>query len=156
MTIRIHVPAVPVAQPRQRHRLMKVGNKTFSQNYTPRKHPVRAFKARVRLAAKEAGEIAVLTGPLRVDVTFIMPRPGRLVWKTRPMPRVPHTSTPDRDNLDKAVMDALSGLLWNDDAQVCQGTVEKWIAAGDEEPHVEIVVSELVEKAGGGWEVREL
>jgi Holliday junction resolvase RusA-like endonuclease len=38
------------------------------------------------------------------------------------MPRLPHTSKPDRDNLDKAVMDALKGIAWIDD--------------GDEQPHV--------------------
>lgn len=30
----------------------------------------------------------------------------------------------------------LKGLAWIDDAQVCAGYIEKWIAAGDEQPHV--------------------
>ncbi len=55
-----------------------------------------------------------------------------------------HTGRPDRDNLDKAVLDAMKGLIFRDDAQVCAGTIEKWIAAGDEQPHVTIVIEELV------------
>lgn len=40
-------------------------------------------------------------------------------------------------------MDALKGLAWNDDAQVCQGSIEKWIAAGDEQPHAVITIEEM-------------
>lgn len=140
----IHVPAVPVAQPRQRHRNVNTkGGKSFIQNYTPSKHPVTAFKATVRLAFKQAYGSEVLRGPLRCDAVFVMPRPQSLIWKTKPMPRMFHTSKPDRDNLDKAVMDALKGLAWNDDSQVCQGEIVKWIAAGDEQPHALITITRL-------------
>ena len=66
-----------------------------------------------------------------------------MIWKTREMPRAFHSSKPDRDNLDKAVMDALKGLAWIDDSQVCQGEIQKWIAAGDEQPHALILITEL-------------
>lgn len=59
------------------------------------------------------------------------------------MPRLPHAKKPDRDNLDKAYLDALRGLLWIDDAQICDGRIEKWIAAGDEQPHVLITVTPI-------------
>lgn len=42
----MNVPGVPVAQPRQRHRVI-AGNVS---NYTPASSPVNAFKATVRLA----------------------------------------------------------------------------------------------------------
>ncbi len=69
--------------------------------------------------------------------------------KTKAMPRRYHAQKPDRDNLDKAVMDALKGLAWNDDSQVCAGKIEKFIAAGDEQPHVLIRIVELSEGSLG-------
>lgn len=63
------------------------------------------------------------------------------------MPRIPHGKKPDRDNCDKSVMDALTGLLWVDDAQVCDGRLTKWIAAGDEQPHVMIEITPIEEQS---------
>lgn len=134
--IRFTVPAVPVAQPRQRHT-------RSGRNYTPSDHPVQAFKATIRLAAKAEHSGAPLQGPIRMRCVFVMPRPGRLVWKTKPMPRLAHTSTPDVENIAKAVMDALSGTTFVDDAQVYALDVAKVIAGGDEQPHVTIEIEEI-------------
>lgn len=139
--IRFTVPAVPVAQPRQRHRVVHAGGRAFASNYTPIKDPVNSFKATVRMAAAEAYSGPPLDGPITLSAVFVFPRPGRLVWKKRPMPREPHTSKPDVDNLCKSLKDALTGLLWTDDCRVCRyKSVEKVYAAGDETPHVEVVV----------------
>jgi Holliday junction resolvase RusA-like endonuclease len=59
------------------------------------------------------------------------------------MPRERHTKKPDEDNLKKAVYDALNKMLWRDDSQICESAFEKWIAAGDEQPHVVIRVTEV-------------
>lgn len=139
------VPSLPVAQPRQRHRVAQINGRAMAVNYTPAKSPINDFKATVRMAAKAAYNGAPLTGPVRCDITFVFPRPQAKVWKTRPMPRYWHTKKPDRDNLDKAVLDTLSGLLWRDDCQVCYGTIQKVHAAGDEQPRVEVRVCELLE-----------
>jgi Holliday junction resolvase RusA-like endonuclease len=142
--IKITVPAIPVAQPRQRHRLVKTkSGKEFIQNYAPAKHPVQDFKATVRMALREVHKGSPLAGALRCDITFIMPRPKNMIWKTRSMPRLPHVARPDFDNLLKACWDAMTGLIWFDDAQVSQGTIEKWIASGYEQPHVVITVAEV-------------
>ena len=82
-----------------------------------------------------------------MDVEFVFPRPGVMVWKKKPMPRVRHTKKPDRDNLEKALMDALKGIVWIDDAQVCDGSIRKWIAAGDEQPGVHVVIRQLEDVA---------
>jgi Holliday junction resolvase RusA-like endonuclease len=50
------------------------------------------------------------------------------------------TTRPDADNLAKAVFDALNGILWADDSQIVNSTVSKFIASGDEQPHVKVVV----------------
>lgn len=147
LVLALTIPAVPVGQPRPRavafggrarmHELTHVRQ----ADGTRKPHPIAAFKATCRLSVQQVFHDPPLEGPLRVDLTFVFPRPQGLIWKTRPMPRLPHTKKPDRDNVDKAVMDALTGLLWRDDCQVISGTIEKWIAGGDEQPHVRMTVS---------------
>lgn len=142
------VNAVPVAQPRQRHRVIqKKGGKAFAHNYTPKDSPVNDYKKAVRYEGMKAFRIRTnakpLKGPIVVDFVFVMPRPKSKVWKTKPMPREPHIGKPDRDNLIKSTQDALNGCIWRDDSQIFAGETVKWIAAGDEEPHVEITVTRL-------------
>ena len=134
-----NVPCVPVAQPRQRHRV--VGK--FVQNFTPVKHPVNAFKAACQSAADSVYRGAPWDGPIRMDLVFVFPRPKRLLWKSRQMPRVWHTAKPDRDNCMKSLMDSLEGRIFRNDSQVCAGDVQKWIASGDEQPHVEVLFERL-------------
>lgn len=150
-SIVIHVPAVPVAQPRPR--ATSFGNKTRVHEVTHIKqldgtrkpHPISAFKATVRLAAQQAYSGPPLEGPLQLDCLFVFGRESSKVWKTRPMPRYWHTVKPDRDNLDKAVLDALKGTVLADDCSVCDGRITKQRAAGDEQPHCVITITTLTE-----------
>lgn len=138
LCLSIHVPAIPVAQPRPKATRIN----GFTRVYNP-KGPVDAFKATVRMAVQQAYQGPPIESPLSVSIIFVFPRTKDLIWKRRPMPRVRHAKKPDRDNCDKAVLDALNKLIWLDDSQVCAGSIEKWIAAGDEQPHVTIVIEEL-------------
>lgn len=136
--ISIYVPAIPIAQPRPRavtvaNRSMIVGN--------PVRHPVTAYKATCRHAASQVYTGAPLDQPLCLTLLFILPRPKAMFWKRKPMPRVPHTKGhPDLDNLVKATQDALNGLIWRDDGLIWHTNGKKLIAAGDEQPHTEIVI----------------
>lgn len=143
--IKFIVPAVPIAQPRQRTTIRGEGEKAFVHNYTPADHPVNAFKASVRHAARAAYQGPPLEGPIELIAWFIMPRPLSMIWKRRRMPRARHIKTPDRDNLEKSLKDALKGIVWRDDSQVCAGPVEKWIASGNEQPHVLVIIRQLGE-----------
>lgn len=147
--LKITVPAIPVGQPRMRamsrggHAKLYTPRLIKSSDGTKRIHPIHDFKATIKHVASGWFSGAPLRGPLRVDVICVFPRHSAKVWKSKPMPRYPHVQKPDRDNVDKAVLDALKGIVFADDCQVCAGSIEKWHAAGDEQPHVEIVVSEL-------------
>lgn len=149
----LKIPAVPVGQPRARATVRKFGNKVSAGVYdvrtiknsdgTKKPHPIVAFKATVRHAVQKHFNEAPLDGALKVRVEAVFPRPNKLIWKKRPMPRAMHTSKPDVDNVTKAVLDAVNQMLFRDDSQVHSQTCEKWIAAGDEQPHVVLAVWKL-------------
>ena len=98
-----------------------------------------AWKARVGLEARAIRGRTPLAGPIRVDVIFLFPRPlshfiGRRPERgLRPGAPVWHDIRPDRDNLDKAILDALTrARLWGDDAQIADGRIQKRYAAAGE------------------------
>lgn len=133
------VNSIPIAQPRQRTRV--IPGTTFAHNYTPTKSPVNAFKAAVQLAASQAYEGAPLDGPLSLGLTFILPRPKSMIKKRGENPRAWHAKKPDFDNLAKSVCDACGGLLWRDDSQLARVLVKKIIASADEQPRVAIFLT---------------
>ncbi len=141
--LRFAVPAVPVAQPRARAVAFGGGARMHEVTHiknadgTRKPHPIAAFKASVQHAFADNYDGPPREEALHVRLVFVLPRPKRLIWKTRPMPREPHVGRPDIDNLEKSFLDALKGLMSRDDAQVFHLDATKWIAAGDEAPHVE-------------------
>lgn len=77
------------------------------------------------------------TGPLEVYLRFIMPRPKSHLrkgkaqtdgWRLLPFAPRKHTSKPDVDKLVRAILDALTGVCWSDDAQVVAVHGEKGYA----------------------------
>lgn len=73
---------------------------------------------------------------LRVDLDFRMPRPKALPKRkyTR------HVKAPDIDKLARAGLDALTGVVYNDDKQVDVLMVMKQYAEPGEQPGVRITV----------------
>lgn len=105
---RLIVLGKPIAQPR--HRASARGG--FVRMYLPADHPVHKYKRDIAAEVKAAGWSRV-EGPVRLECVFS--------FASARSPR--HTqykiSKPDLDNLEKAVMDALTiAGAWNDDAQV--------------------------------------
>jgi len=145
------VDSIPVAQPRQRIASKARGGAPlpFPRAYTPTDHPVNAFKACVKAAASGLFD-APTNDPVECFLVFVMPRPSKMNWKKRPTPRAANFNKKnDCDNLAKSVLDALTGIAWNDDGQVYRLFIEKWIAAGDEKPHVEITIAYGAEEKPG-------
>lgn len=133
----VHIPGCPVAQPRAKATTIN----GYARMYTPT--TANAFKATVAMATERAHPGPPLEGPLRVSVIFVLPRPKSMFWKKRPMPREPHCSKPDADNLAKAAMDSLKGIAWHDDAQVADIRVRKFIASGYEQAHTQILIEQI-------------
>jgi Holliday junction resolvase RusA-like endonuclease len=77
-------------------------------------------------------------GPLRIDINVYFPRPQRLMRAKDPDFAIWHTSKPDRDNIDKGILDALKGIVFVDDAQVCMGEIRKYYHEKGGRPRAEI------------------
>lgn len=135
----IKINAIPVAQPRQRHRVIQTGGRAFATNYTPKNDPVNTFKAACQMTVSPLG-IELISEPVIVDMLFVMPRPKKLDGKKFSAGRIPFGRKPDRDNLEKSTSDALNGLLWADDSLIYDGRVSKFYAAKNETPHVQITI----------------
>lgn len=66
-----------------------------------------------------------VAGPVALTLKFVMPRPkahyrtGKNAAILRDDAPIHHTTTPDLDKLVRCVKDALTGIAWNDDKQVC-------------------------------------
>lgn len=92
----------------------------------------------------------LLDGPLVVEITFVLARPaahmgtGRNAGQVRPSAPAYPIVRPDVDKLSRAVLDALTGTLWRDDAQVVRKTVEKVYGAPE---RCEVVVRPLLRSA---------
>jgi len=137
--IRFIVPGEPKAQPRLRHRIVtpKRG-KAFASGYTPA--TASGFKERVYLEAKRFAAEVPHRGAVRLECYFYFTRPKSLERKSSPEWVIPHLTKPDTDNVIKAVKDALTGLLWNDDKQVYNEHAVKLYHVKGGAAHSEIVV----------------
>lgn len=140
--ISVFVPGLPVAQPRQRQRVVFSGGKAIATNYTPKKDPVNAFKATIKLVVSQRLETP-MAGAVRLRMDFFFPRPASLTKKKKPNPLLRKTTKPDWDNLGKAVSDALNGIAWVDDAQISEVLLTKYICGDDEKPGVYIEIGGL-------------
>ena len=85
-------------------------------------------------------------GPFHIDLHFVMPRlkshfgTGKKADVLRDDASEFHVSKPDLDKLVRCVKDALTGVVWNDDSQVCTMTASKTYGV---RPGVSIAVKRL-------------
>lgn len=145
--IRFSVPGSPIAQPRQRSSLIRTKTgREFIHNYTPAKAFVNVWKATIKFAAERAWikNPRWLTGEaaLRLSAIFYLPRPASLCRKKDPEGPLPCLRKPDAENLAKALMDALTGVLYADDKQVCVLEVRKFYPSKGEAPRTDIELEE--------------
>lgn len=121
-TITVHADPVPWARARQQ------GRRFFTD---PR---VAGAKSMIRFLAKNAAvKMAPRGTPVALTCTFTFTHPpSSKNWN--------HVVKPDLDNLVKLVMDALTGVAWEDDVQVTTLIARKYYAETGCEPstHIEV------------------
>ena len=78
----------------------------------------------VRNAAREAmGDEPPYTGPVRLWCEFALMPPKSI--PKRQQGWVMHTKKPDIDKLMRMLSDALTGIVWRDDSQICVSAINK-------------------------------
>ena len=91
------------------------------------------WQVEVSWKACEAYKGPVLTIPLRLEITFYLPRPkhhfktrkGEVSDQVKPGAPTYPTTKPDRTKLVRCLEDALKGIIWKDDSQVVEGFSRK-------------------------------
>lgn len=138
-SITIRVSGIPVGKGRPRF-----SGRTFSpvKVYTPER--TANYEEQIRLSyLEQAGNQRFEKGiPLKISIRALFPIPKSASKKRAEMLRsgqIMHTHRPDADNIAKAVLDALNGLAFHDDAQICELRVSK---AYSDSPATEISISE--------------
>ena len=105
----------PIPQPRPR--VSTRGN--FARAYVPANHPIHAYRQAVAAAAKIACPHPS-EDPVSVIVQFTFQRPPSHMNKSGVKKTAPALPQCDCDNLAKGVLDAMTGIVWYDDAQVAE------------------------------------
>jgi len=91
------------------------------------------WRSQVSAFAKDAmeGKSIIIEKPVLLNVTFVMPRPknhygtGKNSSKLKSSSPLMHIKKPDATKLLRALEDALTGIIWKDDAYVARSIVEK-------------------------------
>ena len=105
----------------------------------------KAWRSVVQDAAREAfGGSPLIEGPLRVTFDFFVQRPKCHVGAKGLKPSAPRqpTTKPDLLKLARAAEDALTGIIWKDDAQITTEVLRKRYA---DKPGMLVCVWEDVE-----------
>lgn len=96
---------------------------------------VKPWRVLVASAAVESGA-SLIRGPVSMSVVFVFTRPKGHFGARGLKPSAPrwHAVKPDGSKLLRSTEDALTGVLFEDDARICSGTWQKRWAVGDELP----------------------
>ncbi len=139
----------PIGKGRPRFVKTRQGMRAVTPKPTRDFEEVVADAALVALKAAGLKAPATPNGPVSISLRAVHRRPSRPdadhpCRQTDERVRAPGGGgRPDLDNVIKAVLDALNGVLWRDDAQVVQIMAEGWFAARGEDACVEVEMVEV-------------
>lgn len=134
MIAHFFVPGIPKPQGSKRAFMNpKIGRPVIVED----NKGTRDWRHDVRAMAVEHTKERISEGPVAITLKFIMKRPVSTP-KTKPTP--PAIKKPDLDKLERAILDALTGILFTDDSQVTFLLGTKRIAEIDETPGCHITV----------------
>jgi len=141
----------PMAQKRHKHASRGRDGKPlpFVKTYDPSAKDKRSLRSIVQ----EQAPVKPLLGTLRVDCFFYFKYrkgdygTGRNKGKLKDSAPVWKDTGKDRDNCDKFVLDALTGVFFLNDSQVCDGRIIKKYS---ERPRTEIHITKLNQRSDNG------
>lgn len=134
--MKIIIPGVPVGKGRPKF-------STFNGHavaYTPEKTV--NYENLVKLSFQQTGETSFdKDAMLRANIVAYFPIPKSTSKKKRELIElglIQPTKKPDLDNIAKVILDALNGLAYYDDAQVCQLEIMKCYS---DTPRAEVIIN---------------
>lgn len=99
------------------------GRKSFNPHYKEKEAAQWELK-------RQHGDKPLYCTPLAVDFEFIVPIPKSLPKKTQKMieegKKIPCSKRPDRTNYIKHAEDCMTGIVWEDDNLVVEGSAAKY------------------------------
>ena len=133
--IKLTIPGEPIAQPRQRHMIRYKANKQpYIVNYMPERHPVHAYKQAIALLAKQQCREPI-DGPVELSIDLFYQKPKSLKGSS-----LFKTTREDLDNVCKAILDALNGIVYPDDGRVFRFHAAKYYCEPGTQPRTEIAI----------------
>ena len=130
MKIQLKFEIKPMAK--QSFRTTRTGNKYLDASVIKYRKAIR----NMAIAQMRNQKAERIEGAVNMNIIYAFRRPKSLSKKERNEidggKTVPKTTKPDIDNLTKAILDALNGIVWKDDAQVTQINVQKIWSSKDQ------------------------
>lgn len=139
--VSIHFTVLGDPQAQKRHRSVSIGG--HIRQYDPDE---KSKKDLLKLVQEHAPEKPI-EGAVRLDIIAFFSRPkshyrsgskSHILKDNAPKYKI---SKPDRDNIDKRIMDALNKIFWKDDGQICCGEVIKLYT--ETTPRTEVYITEF-------------
>lgn len=112
----------------------------YSMAYTPKKTV--EYENKVRSSYIQTNGNNKLEGPISAKIlgVFGVPKSMSKKQQKKLIEEKHHTKKPDCDNIGKSILDALNGIAYKDDSQVCKLYIEKIYG---EESRTEVVLEEI-------------
>ena len=130
MKIKLNFEIKPMAK--QSFRTTRSGQKYLDPSVIKYRKAIR----NMAIAQMRNQKAEKIEGAVNMNIVYAFRRPQSLSKKERNEidggKTVPKTTKPDIDNLTKAILDALNGIAWKDDAQVTQINIQKIWSAKDQ------------------------
>ena len=104
-----------------------------------------SYKSLIVLAARQSLKKAdfLIQGPIALKIRFFFKRPQARCRKSDSAGPIQMFKRPDADNCIKMIGDAGNGVLWKDDAQICNIQVDKFYHEIGGKPRTEIEIEEI-------------
>lgn len=127
---------------KQRPRMCRINGRSVT--YTPRQ--TTEYEKLVRASYTEASKVKFPKDkPLEISILALFPIPQHASKKLKKLMLkgdILPTKKPDSDNVIKVILDALNGVAYHDDRQVCRVYFEKMYA---ENPETKILIRNIKE-----------
>ncbi len=129
------IPGRPAAtgRPRTVNRFPGGSRRLKPRTYTPKSDLCKEWQNDIYVSSLEHKPSAPFTYAVRIDIVWFMDRLKYMMHPKYPSGPIPMVGRPDRDNLDKTMLDTLGKMegWFKDDCQVTAGYIEKMYAPMD-------------------------